>query len=531
MAEPLKLGTVVADAIVPGNPDAAAQYAEYTQGGLHTGKADLPAIYAITTERRQWGMEAKTETGATYELIRGLFSQDITDNRNWRLKPSGPSGPATPAVTVVQTTGASTADVMSQDAVTRELGTKAATTHTHTASQVTDFSAAADARIELQKVLAGLLATVDPGTGKIYASLIPGQSREVLPFNSLADFPATGDPELLYIARDTHRAYVWDGSGYTPLDAGAVTSFNGRTGNVTLTQADVDAFLGILTARVTEAEGDINQLEIDVLRIDGEVGTIQDLIPANASPTNKLVTVADLSSGGGPGTTMSFVATRTVGGINAGTTVIVDNNASGNSLKLMLAPADGPNANLSADRPVRQPGATTAVALSYNVSAATYPIATIVVNGQTVTATSGTVAASTPANTDTSFSMQVTDTQGMQTSRSTSVIYRPLRFWGPLGVDPLTLSDGDLSQLIRGLSSEFSTDRQQTRSITANSEYLVFAGRASAWGGAQYEVNGLSNNAFQGRTFNFTNSEGYTESFYVVRGGQRLVGTFTATVK
>ena len=78
---------------------------------------------------------------------------------------------------------------------------------------------------------------------------------------------------------------------------------------------------------------------------------------------------------------------------------------------------------------------------------------------------------------------------------------------------------------------EFSTDRQQSRSIAANNEYIVFAGRASAWGGAQYEVNGLSNNAFQGKNFNYTNSEGFTESFFVVRGGQRLVGTFSATVK
>jgi hypothetical protein len=123
--------------------------------------------------------------------------------------------------------------------VNTELGKKSNTVHTHTADQITNFNSAADARIEAQKIYPGSLATIDPATGKLYLALVPGQTREVFPFNSRSAFPTTGDPNALYIARDERRTYVWDGTGYTAIDASAVLSVNGKTGNVTITKADV----------------------------------------------------------------------------------------------------------------------------------------------------------------------------------------------------------------------------------------------------------------------------------------------------
>lgn len=66
-----------------------------------------------------------------------------------------------------------------------------------------------------------------------------------------------------------------------------------------------------LRSRIEGLEEDVDQLEQDVTRIDNEVDTldqrvdtIESVIPSNATPTNKLVTVADLpppGSGGGGG--------------------------------------------------------------------------------------------------------------------------------------------------------------------------------------------------------------------------------------
>jgi hypothetical protein len=65
----------------------------------------------------------------------------------------------------------------------------AAVSHTHSASQVTDFAAA--------------VAAASP--------------EEVLEYTTAASFPATGNASLIYIATDAGRAYRWVGSQYAEI--------------------------------------------------------------------------------------------------------------------------------------------------------------------------------------------------------------------------------------------------------------------------------------------------------------------------
>jgi hypothetical protein len=66
---------------------------------------------------------------------------------------------------------------------------KAAVSHTHSASQITDFAAA--------------VAAASP--------------EEVVEYLTTANFPATGNASLLYIATDAGRAYRWVGSQYAEI--------------------------------------------------------------------------------------------------------------------------------------------------------------------------------------------------------------------------------------------------------------------------------------------------------------------------
>ena len=70
---------------------------------------------------------------------------------------------------IINDSGTSATELWSASKVNTELGGKSSTGHTHTASDVTDFSSAADARITLQKGAANGLATLDSG-GKVPAS-------------------------------------------------------------------------------------------------------------------------------------------------------------------------------------------------------------------------------------------------------------------------------------------------------------------------------------------------------------------------
>ena len=59
-------------------------------------------------------------------------------------------------------------------------------------------------------------------------------------FPNRAAFPATGDNEKIYLAQDTNRLYVWNGSNnYVETAASAVFSVNGKTGAVSLNTDDI----------------------------------------------------------------------------------------------------------------------------------------------------------------------------------------------------------------------------------------------------------------------------------------------------
>lgn len=73
-------------------------------------------------------------------------------------------------------------------------GVFASASHTHTVSQITDYTTAtdsrADARIAAQKGAVNGLAPLD-GTGKVASSYLPSYVDDVLEYANLAAFPGT----------------------------------------------------------------------------------------------------------------------------------------------------------------------------------------------------------------------------------------------------------------------------------------------------------------------------------------------------
>lgn len=108
------------------------------------------------------------------------------------------------------------------------------------ASQVSDFSAAADARISAQKAQPSGLATLD-ATGKVPAAQLPSFVDDVLEFNDLASFPVSGENGVIYVAIDSNKTYRWSGSTYIEISPSAVTSVFGRSGVVSAQNGDYSA--------------------------------------------------------------------------------------------------------------------------------------------------------------------------------------------------------------------------------------------------------------------------------------------------
>lgn len=74
---------------------------------------------------------------------------------------------------------------------------------------------------------------------KVLAIHLPSYVDDVLEFDDLASFPASGETGKIYVALDTNKTYRWSGSTYIYITSGAVDSVAGKTGVVTLVKADV----------------------------------------------------------------------------------------------------------------------------------------------------------------------------------------------------------------------------------------------------------------------------------------------------
>ena len=72
--------------------------------------------------------------------------------------------------------------------------------------------------------------------GKIPSSQLPSYVDDVLEYNNLASFPATGEAGKIYVAKDTNKTYRWSGTQYTEISASIVigttsgTAFDGARG-------------------------------------------------------------------------------------------------------------------------------------------------------------------------------------------------------------------------------------------------------------------------------------------------------------
>lgn len=179
-----------------------------------------------------------------------------------------------------------------------ELDGKSGTGHSHTKSDITDFSdgdyataaqgtKADNAIPSSQKGAANGVAELD-GAGKVPAAQLPSYVDDVAEYATAADFPATGESGKIYIDQAEDDVYRWSGSAYVQIndavssadqatklatartislggDLSGSASFDG-TANITITAtvaddshshviANVDGLQAALDGKATSAQG------------------------------------------------------------------------------------------------------------------------------------------------------------------------------------------------------------------------------------------------------------------------------------
>lgn len=113
------------------------------------------------------------------------------------------------------------------------------------------------------------VASLD-ANGRVPSTQLPSYVDDVLEYASVSNFPATGESGKIYIALDTNKTYRWSGSAYV----------------------EISESLALGETSSTAYAGDKGKRNAD------DIDAIQEVIPSNASTSNKLATMADVGGGG-----------------------------------------------------------------------------------------------------------------------------------------------------------------------------------------------------------------------------------------
>ena len=178
-----------------------------------------------------------------------------------------------------------------------------------------------------------------------------------------------------------------------------------------------------------------------------------------------------------------------------------------------------PIANISTEGSATiEMGSSTYRQVNWTVTQRTNPIATIVVNGGSVSGSSGQQAVTLTANITNTISITVTDSQGLSDSDNCSFYYKNGYYWGSMA-DVSSISDADIKALngaAVGTGKVLTTTRVRSfNGIDAEGNYLVFAFPQS-WGSPIFIVANLPNTAFtRVRNDNYINQYGYSVPYQV----------------
>ena len=186
-----------------------------------------------------------------------------------------------------------------------------------------------DAQVKRSEMgVANGVATLD-ADGKVPAAQLPSYVDDVLEFDKKASFPATGEADKIYVAKDTNLTYRWGGTAYVEISV-----------SLALGETSSTAYAGdkgkALATRVTAAEDNITANDQDITELQNRAKALEDGTSA-AGKATKLATARKISlTGDATGNTTfdgtadkSIAVTLANSGVTAGTYSAVSVDAKG----------------------------------------------------------------------------------------------------------------------------------------------------------------------------------------------------------
>ena len=267
-------------------------------------------------------------------------------------------------------------------------------------------------------------------------------------------------------------------------------------------------------------------------------------VPANVVPGSESspTTYWDLIGSGD----FVFDGTRTI------TRVGIPNVAPGGTtagafLNNFFYPSKAPELAFTITTPVREFGSSNSIAMPYTVTKHTKGVTAITLNGDSITVNSnishdgdtdgntqtGTHSSTVTANVNATISGQVT-TASETVNLTQTIQWLGRKFAFNSGTDYFTPSGNDatISTLLNGLGGSLSADRTVNQVITCATEYIYLIYLDSLGGdiNSNFIINGAVINAFDVKTFTYTNSFGYAATYRLVKTTYQLIGEYLTQV-
>lgn len=113
------------------------------------------------------------------------------------------------------------------------------------------------------------------GDSKIPNAYLPSYVDDVLEYNSLSNFPSTGEAGKIYVEKDTNKTYRWSGTQYTEISSSLAigettgTAFDGGKG-----KALEDNVANIMSNYVKEVSSFLDQSTSTISNEDGKITLI-----------------------------------------------------------------------------------------------------------------------------------------------------------------------------------------------------------------------------------------------------------------
>ena len=237
-------------------------------------------------------------------------------------------------VTVDDSLSDSSTNPVQNKVIKAAVDAKANTSHTHSASDVTDgvFDAARIPTITDDKIQN---VSADKITGTIPSGSLPSYVDDVVEYENQSAFPPTGEAGKIYVDTTTNKTYRWGGSDYVEISASlalgntSATAFRGDHGeaayNHAVTNKGSEFASGLykittnaeghVTAATSVAKGDITALGIpaqDTTYVDATTGASGLMSAADKTKLDGITAGADkLPSGGTEGQVLTKTADGT----------------------------------------------------------------------------------------------------------------------------------------------------------------------------------------------------------------------------